>query len=442
MKIESISVRNLKAISEMDANFGGCTAIITGSNNKGKSSFLTAIADRIRGLSPEHILKENESEGKAEMILTSGDKFIWEFDDEKKDKLTFISRDGLKTRSTKEINERFFKPVFDIDKFLNSSPKEQSKMLQAIAGIDLTDILAEYKAAYDHRTGCNAVYKQASAAVTSLGTVDPVETVDTESIKAKIKEEEAILTSLAEEARQKNEEAMQKWEAENKVHLTRLASENTLRQNQREKRDQAQELSHKLFLLGYESEDLTKWIESLPYLDPLPIEPLESPSFGLLMQDRTKIEELQAQLDSAEQTNTKAAEYLKYLSAVQAVDAAALKAKEADTKVKEVEARKQQMLQEAKFPDGIELTEEGITVEGLPLDKKQISTSKLYCAALKIASMQLGVVRSLHFDASPLDRNTLNDIQKWAENNDLQLLIERPSFEEQEIQYEIIHSHE
>lgn len=39
-KVKRITVSNLKAVSELTADFNGCTAIITGGNNKGKTSFL------------------------------------------------------------------------------------------------------------------------------------------------------------------------------------------------------------------------------------------------------------------------------------------------------------------------------------------------------------------------------------------------------------------
>jgi hypothetical protein len=50
----------------------------------------------------------------------------------------------------------------------------------------------------------------------------------------------------------------------------------------------------------------------------------------------------------------------------------------------------------------------------------------------------MGEVRTLHFDASSLDKNTLGEIQEWADANDLQLLIERADFAAGEISYELI----
>jgi hypothetical protein len=72
------------------------------------------------------------------------------------------------------------------------------------------------------------------------------------------------------------------------------------------------------------------------------------------------------------------------------------------------------------------------------LQKNQISSSRLYIAALQLAAMELGEVKALHFDCSTLDKNSLKEVLDWASINDLQLLIEKPDFQAGEIQYQII----
>jgi len=226
-KIQSIEVTNLKAIDHMVADFSGHTAIITASNDKGKTTFLTAIPDRIRGERPELILKEGTDSGKAVMSLTTGERFEWEFDNEKKDKLIFFTRDGIKTSVTKEISARFFAPVFDIDKFLNSPPKQQSKMLQELAGIDFTQIDLKYKSAYTDRTGKNAVVKNLEAKlmaeppvkkttnapapispVSGKGTSSPTyDTTDPRSVKS---------MSTSEWIEAERQRQLKKWEAKNR----------------------------------------------------------------------------------------------------------------------------------------------------------------------------------------------------------------------------------
>jgi predicted ATP-dependent endonuclease of OLD family len=61
-KIKTITVHNLKAIKDLTVDFNGCTAIITGGNNKGKTSFLRGVIDRLKGLAPDMIVQISTAE--------------------------------------------------------------------------------------------------------------------------------------------------------------------------------------------------------------------------------------------------------------------------------------------------------------------------------------------------------------------------------------------
>jgi hypothetical protein len=112
----------------------------------------------------------------------------------------------------------------------------------------------------------------------------------------------------------------------------------------------------------------------------------------------------------------------------------------ADEKVKSIQSEKNKMIAGAKIPDEFKITDSGILYNGLPLTDSQISSSSKYIAALKLGAMVLGKLRTMHFDASFLDKNSLAEIQLWANENDLQLLIERPDYDGGEIKYQIIKS--
>ena len=79
-KIKKITVSNLKSVSSLTADFNGCTAIVTGGNDKGKTTFLRGLIDRIMGNKPEIILRKGENEGFAECELTTGEIFRWNFE--------------------------------------------------------------------------------------------------------------------------------------------------------------------------------------------------------------------------------------------------------------------------------------------------------------------------------------------------------------------------
>jgi len=154
-KVHKIKISNFKSIDEFEADFKGCTALVTGGNNTGKTSFLRGIPDRIRFVRPELMVRNGEKEGKGEMTLTTGERFVWEFDVDGRDKLTLFTTEGLKQSVTVDIGKRFFPPVFDIDKFLQSAPKSQVKQLQVIVGLDFTEIDQRYEKAYNYRTERN-----------------------------------------------------------------------------------------------------------------------------------------------------------------------------------------------------------------------------------------------------------------------------------------------
>ena len=109
-----------------------------------------------------------------------------------------------------------------------------------------------------------------------------------------------------------------------------------------------------------------------------------------------------------------------------------------NTELDKISNEKLTLIKEANLPDEFEMTDEGLLYKGLPLDDNQISSSAKYICALKLGSLVLGKLRTMHFDASYLDKNSLSDIQKWADENDLQLLIERPDYDGGDITYEVI----
>ena len=136
-KIQKNRVVNLKALLEFEADFGttGATAIITGANNSGKSSFLRSLIDRLSNVRADVILKTGTTEGMQELTLTTGEQLIWEFNNKtaKGERLIFVTKDQggkeLKMSLTDEIARRFFPPSFDIDEFLHAQPKKQKKIL-------------------------------------------------------------------------------------------------------------------------------------------------------------------------------------------------------------------------------------------------------------------------------------------------------------------------
>lgn len=420
-KIQTIKISNFKSITDIEANFNGCTAIVTGGNNKGKTSFLKGLVDRIRFVRPEVMVKKGEKEGRGELLLDSGERFLWEFDTSGKDKLTYITEQGRKS-VTKDLGAQFFPPVFDIDKFLQSSPKEQVKQLQAIVGLDFTQIDERYRKAYDARTERNREAEIYHVKLEKMMKVDRVEPVDLTDLKAKKETEKNRLNAIYLENKSANQKLRDGYNKE--------------RESIQKQTDSLNECMGALSVLqkhGYTG-DALQFVSDLRKAIP----EIKEPAYIEEMPDRTELDKIDSALLTASETNAQAQKYKEYVDYKNETEAAKNAAKDADELVKAIESERQKMIESVSFPKGISIDSSGITVDGLPLDKNQISTSKLYCSALRIASMNLGEVKTLYFDASFLDKITLAEIQDWANSNDLQLLIERPDYDGGEIKYELI----
>lgn len=441
-KIQNIKIENFKSISDLEIDFKGCTAIVTAGNNKGKTSFLRGIPDRIRFDRPEIPVKEGEKEGKGEMILDTGERFIWEFDVKGKDKLTYITNDGLKQGVSVELGKQFFPPLFDIDKFLQSTPKSQAKQLQAIIGLDFDDIDKRYAEAYAIRTERNREAELYHVKLEKMIKCDRVYFVDLTDLTAKKEAEKDKLNTKYLSNKKINSDIRNLWN-ESKIKIDKEVIEFNAKQHNNDlvfKR--VSEALTTLCQNGYMGNEVSIFVKGiekniLPSKVAYELYPTE-PTYIEEMPDRSNLDKIDSQILAASEINALAQKYKEYIDHKNATEGARSAADEADLRVKDIEVERLKMIESANMPKGILITSEGILVDGLPLDKNQISTSKLYCSALRIASMNLGEVKTLYFDASFLDKNSLAEIQTWANENDLQLLIERPDFDGGEIQYELI----
>lgn len=398
MKIKRIEVQNFKAVLEQELSLNGCSAIITAGNDKGKTSILRGLIDRLHSEKAPEIVHEGKEKGYNIIELTDGSRIEWNFT-KKSERLHYITADGIKqtTGVIGAIGEKYFGKQFDIDSFLNSGPKKQQETLEDISGADLSGIEQRYQEAYQERTEKNRELKRIRSR--KLQKPEKVEKPDVQSIKDELKE-----------AREQNEKHR---EAKNKV----VALE-------RIEKGVSQVIDETEYEELFDYDKAREIRESIEVPEPVVESDIEQ-----------RLDEAQEQLRKYDSYERDLKEYQEW---VKEGKKAAKEADEADKKVKAIEQEKQEAIAEADFPEGFDIGEDGLTYNGFPLDEKQISQSGKYIAALKLGAMVLGKVKTLHFDASSLDKNSLNDVQEWAEKKDLQLLIERPDWEDGDIKYEII----
>lgn len=406
-KVKKISITNLKAVSNLSADFNGCTAIITGGNNKGKSSFLKSLPERLRGNKSVDILKHGESEGSAEWELTTGEKFLWTFDG-KKEKLTFISERNIKQSVTKELCNAYFPPVFDVDEFLNSTPAKQKATLQKITGIDFTEFDRAYKNAYDERTNANRRAAEEKAKCVLIDPDLPETEISTEELEKELNgidvhnlRYDTVVKGITDKKNAIIENEKEIAELEAKIKAIR----------------------DKNILLDTDIANGNTW--------------LAKPE----NQKKENAEALKTEIKEIKDKNILISENNKAIEQKKIYDKWQQEADLCDVEVKKLESEKLDVIKNASMPEGFGFTDDGITYNGFAFNKEQLSSSGVYIAALKLAACGLGEVKTLHFDASFLDKNSLAEIEKWATENNLQLLIERPDFEGGEIEYQLLQTH-
>lgn len=401
-KIKKISVTNLKALSSKSIDFNGATAIITGRNNSGKTTFLRALTDRMRGLKSDNVVKQGEKEGEYILELTSGEKFIWTFDG-KKEKISFITERNIKTSVTKDISSTYFPKVFDVDRFLTEEPAKQRAAIEKIAGIDFTEINKMFAAAYEERTYANRILKEKEAQRIQFepgwSTDIAIAVEPMEQEWAKIGEHNLRYTTV----KQRYDEKQKKYEG-NIIRRRELVSA-------------LEDLDAEQMNLETDFHKAKTWMEDSKFK---PKDPIQA-------------NDLKQKIEDAKKNN-------EAIRAKNAYENALTNAKDAELALEKIANDKKEAIRSSSLPDGFSFEGDTLLYNGFKFDRSSLSSSGIYIAALKLATLGLGEVKTLHFDASYLDKNSLAEIEKWANANDLQLLIERPDFEGGEIEYQIIES--
>lgn len=397
MKVKKIKVHNVKAIADQELDLNGATVIVMGGNNKGKSTLLRALKDRLLKIKPDEIVKKGETDGIYVMEFTSGDRIEWEVTTKTKagEKLTLISKDGTKTSAITDIIKWFGPSDFDIDKFFYMQPAQQRKALEKLLGVDLSVIDEQYAKAVQERRDANRDVERIEAMYAGKYTDDtlpkvplPVDHLEKQLLSVELVQERYD-SAVEEETR------LEAQLAQLKAQMDRINTR-----------------------LGEIDEFLTE-----PANKPKSVEEIES---------------IKRQIELTKDTNLKIQENNKMSEQLIELEKLREVAHDKEMAVQDITAKRDALIKASKLPAGFSFGDDGILYNGLPLTREQLSSSAIYIAALKLASLNLGNVRMLHFDASMLDNKSLMEVRDWAESQDLQLGIEIVERDGSDIRYEII----
>jgi len=162
MKIIQLTTEQFKAIDAIEIKPDGDPIVLTGDNAQGKSSILDSIYAAITGKMPSKPIKDGKN--KAKIRLDLGEITIERRITDNASYLELKDAEGNKVNSPQKVlNELLGALTFDPLEFTRMKPKDQRESLMQAAGIDLSDIEAQYKAAYEERTIAGREEKRAKA---------------------------------------------------------------------------------------------------------------------------------------------------------------------------------------------------------------------------------------------------------------------------------------
>lgn len=502
VKIKKIDVENLKAVSSFTALFNGKCGHVTGANGFGKSTVIRALTDRLRGLKPSIITKIGESEGKTVMELTDGCRFEWEYNEKGKDHLNYFTPDTFKPVRRdvfKAICNQYFPNQFDINKFLTTTePRKRLQIISELVDVDLTEIQARYKGAFDIRKDAKKELKILEAQIkpkpetqTFDGLNSDVEQKNVDEIETKILGSKKAIENERDSRNQKyteNKKANGLKESKNKetykLRLNKWIEIEDNRENlvsnfnseQSEMRLIYNDILNaidKLRIYGFESKDLDAFLKTaipkeqitytksanpelaeLVFDDPMPsdtvLRDLESILFNLETDLSVANGSLEKRVSELSELSTSKQLYDLQLKQYDDFQADVKKqydnVQDYEEDVAVIHQEIKEIISATKLPDEFQIDLENKNdilfrtskdAEYLPITNETLASSAIFIAAFKLQANYLEAFRVAHFDVSYLDYENRERVLKEAIGMNIQLITESPAHDEKtrELQY-------
>lgn len=152
-QILSLSVQNILGANSIEFAPNGKSVTIGGANGEGKSSAIWALVMALggKGQIPEKPVHEGQEIGIVKIEL---DKFnvTLEITADRKQKLVVTSADGAKYQSPQALLDKLFGGLsFDPGGFMAMEPAKRFETLRNLVGLDLSDLKTEFETIYTER---------------------------------------------------------------------------------------------------------------------------------------------------------------------------------------------------------------------------------------------------------------------------------------------------
>ena len=399
-KILNLKIKNMKVIEAIEICPKTNAIIISGENGNGKSTVLESILWTLAGERniPENAVKVGERRGEIEIDL--GDfKVRREFRGEKTS-LIVLGKEGNKINSPQAfLNSIIEKTTFDPMVFMRSPEREQVEMLKKAMGVDFTELDEGRKSLEGTRL---EIGREARLVQGQLREYEDVQGSFKEQKTRSMQEISVELGKL-----EADEEDMRRREQEVRKLQSRIER----------KQSQVAQVQEQIERLHRQTEAITEeiaedekelmGIEITGGAEPGKIrglrEELRQVAEGAKMKERyEQKEKLRNKLGDLEDE------------------------REAITQsLENIVQQKKATLEATQFPvPGIEFVGDSVQYKGLPISNASMAEKMKVSLAIAMAVKTKLKVITLE-DGSLLDDESLEEVKKFAEKNDMQVWIER-----------------
>ena len=394
IKISKAKVTNFRRVRMIELKPEMNFLVIGGENAQGKTSLLDGIACALSGSKPDFKRPVHKGEEKAEIeIELSNGINIRQY-------MTNTGGYGLKVKHGEGFDigagatflQKFYSDLqFDPLAFMRSKAADQIADMKRLGGIDFSELDEEEAENVEIRKAA----KKECARIDGLMSELPAAEILDEA-----PDKEISVAALSAE--------LQKANTDNSALLLRDQNKETLASNIGKCDEALVELEAKIKKI---KEDKAGFEERLKVLN-------EDKRVAIDTDD------LRSQIDKAEDTNTLVRQKAEREKQRGLYKIEAKKEFDSDKRIEAIRLEKKKMLEEAQFPIvGLSFDEEGVLFNGIPLSECSSSERLRVCLAIAKATrkqMSVLIVR----DGSLLDDDAIDEVKAFAEDNDIQILIE------------------
>jgi energy-coupling factor transporter ATP-binding protein EcfA2 len=405
MKIVRFTANDVLRLQAVDISPEGNVVTLGGKNGAGKSSCLNAIEMAIVGKKATPGRPIRDGADRAEIVIDLGELVVERVITETSDRLIVKSATGeVQPRPQEILNKLFTTIAFDPLRFAMQPAGAQAETLRQLAGLDLSQIEADRKAAFESRTDVNRDLKRDRARLDAM------------PFNHEVPAEEVSVAALGEELARRQEQVR---ERDRRRQVMRSKIEDVTRRIGETDRAKAR-------IAAMESE-LAKAKDQL-LADEAAVEDakaearrLKAEADAFVVQDP---DEIQMQLASAELVNRAVRENRSRAEIEKTVAELQSSVDDYTAQIEALDLAKHRAITEATFPvPGLSLTDDGVVFNGIPF--AQASRAEQLRVSLAVGMAMNPELRVLFVrDGSLLDEDSLRLVAELAAEHDCQVWLE------------------